>query len=192
MSREMTTVSWNTRWLMVKDPLVLMSITASHILLEAHSFRNPKNLLRLDRSNTIMTAFSSMTICLLWATSLPRNGDGIDAYGSWRGVFCAANPWKVAPWQGNLTSARATDRPKLISLDRKHLKTHVRPYGCDKCLLETAEQSDMRKHLETHQPSEERPRFFCTECPVDFTRYDNLLRHKETKHSAAHSDVAGP
>lgn len=35
----------------------------------------------------------------------------------------------------------------------------------------------MRKHLKTHQASEERDEFQCKKCPSSFTRHDNLLKH---------------
>lgn len=64
----------------------------------------------------------------------------------------------------------------------KHMKQHVKPVLCPKCEERRAEQRDMQRHFEVHQPQATRPRFHCPYCDSQFTREDNVPRHLQSAH----------
>ena len=77
--------------------------------------------------------------------------------------------------------------------NRRQLQQHVdlhlghRPHLCPVCGLSFRRKSNMRRHLATHIPEEERQMFVCEfpGCDHRSTRHDNLRAHQMSAHGLA-------
>ncbi|CVL02094.1 uncharacterized protein FMAN_08212 [Fusarium mangiferae] len=92
------------------------------------------------------------------------------------------------------TTEAARARMRLDSLDHTYGSSgqmydteshHSTPTAFRSCHFchEILQERQLVRHLETHQPKEERKRYYCSECPeTSFTRNDSLLNHQSIFH----------
>lgn len=70
----------------------------------------------------------------------------------------------------------------ILTISRRHIKRHVKPVLCPYCPMRSAEQRDMRNHVDTHKHQDARIRFPCPVCGQKFTLQYNNLRHQNQAH----------
>lgn len=73
------------------------------------------------------------------------------------------------------------------TLSKKHQNTYVKPYHCNLCDHRSGAKKEIMKHLATHLPLEDRPRFPCLdpECGEEFLTTFSRTRHFATQHQGA-------
>jgi hypothetical protein len=114
-------------------------------------------------------------VCILHETSIVANKS--------RSLICRGRCYNFP------LMSRRVYKNSLTS-HRRHLKTHTRPYRCDRdgCESTFAEKRDLRRHQQTHE--NDRP-YFCPHNSCDrsalgvrggFAREDNAKRHLRDQH----------